>query len=136
MKQELHTLCALIVVTLCLAGGVCAAQAGGVKPNIILINADDLGIGLLGCYGQELIKTPHIDRLAAEGMKFNNYYGGVFCAPSRWTLLTGMHDGRIGGWAHSGAGLLIQNPRLIPSRYAILSEDGGDYSQFESRIQL
>ncbi len=76
-------------------------------PNIILINADDLGIGLLGSYGQQLIKTPHIDRLAEEGMKFNNYYGGVLCSVSRWTLLTGMHDGRIGGWKHNGTGLLM-----------------------------
>lgn len=78
------------------------------KPNVILIYADDLGIGLLGCYGQKRIKTPHIDRLAAEGMKFTNYYGGVLCAPARWTLLTGMHDGRMGGWGHNKAGKLIE----------------------------
>ena len=79
----------------------------GAKPNVILIFADDLGPGMLGCYGQKTVKTPHIDRLAAEGMKFNNYYGGVFCAPSRWTLATGMHDGRVGGWGHNKAGLPI-----------------------------
>ena len=77
------------------------------RPNVILIFADDLGPGMLGCYGQKVVKTPHIDRLASEGMRFTNYYGGVFCAPSRWTLLTGMHDGRIGGWRHSQAGLPI-----------------------------
>lgn len=82
-------------------------QAQG-RPNVILIFADDLGPGMLGCYGQKLIATPNIDRLAAEGMKFNNYYGGVFCAPSRWTLLTGLHDGRIGGWAQTKAGLPIK----------------------------
>lgn len=79
------------------------------KPNVILIYADDLGIGMLGSYGQKLVKTPHLDRLASEGMKFNNYYGGVLCAPARWTLLTGMHDGRDGGWKHNGSGLLIKN---------------------------
>lgn len=78
------------------------------KPNVILIFADDLGPGLLGAYGQQLIKTPHIDRLATEGIKFNNYYGGVFCAPARWTLLSGLHDGRMGGWKHSKAGLPIK----------------------------
>lgn len=77
------------------------------KPNVIMIYADDLGIGLLGCYGQQLIKTPHIDRLAAEGMKFNNYYGSTLCAPARWTLLTGMHDGRKGGWGQNAGGFLI-----------------------------
>ncbi|WP_244651451.1 MULTISPECIES: arylsulfatase [unclassified Lentimonas] len=77
------------------------------RPNVILIFADDLGAGMLGSYGQQIIKTPHIDRLATEGMKFNNYYGATFCAPSRWSLATGMHDGRMGGWAHNRAGLAI-----------------------------
>ena len=85
-----------------------APKTAKTKPNVILIFADDLGPGILGCYGQKLIKTPHIDRLAAEGMKFTNYYGGVYCAPSRWTLLTGMHDGRKGGWSQSRPGLPIQ----------------------------
>jgi len=78
------------------------------RPNVILIYADDLGIGMLGSYGQALISTPNIDSLAAEGMKFSNYYGGVFCAPARWTLLTGLHDGRMGGWGHNQAGLPIR----------------------------
>ncbi len=77
-------------------------------PNVILIYADDLGIGLLGCYGQQRIKTPHIDRLAAEGMKFTNHYGSVLCAPARWSLLTGMHDGRQGGWDYTTGGLVIK----------------------------
>lgn len=89
------------------------------KPNVILIYADDLGIGMLGSYGQTLIKTPHIDRLASEGMKFTNYYGGVFCAPSRWTLLTGMHDGRPGGWSQTPGGLAIarDDGRITEAEY-------------------
>jgi arylsulfatase len=64
------------------------------KPNIIYILADDLGYGELGCYGQQKIKTPNIDRLAAEGMKFSQHYSGSpVCAPSRCTLLTGKHTG-------------------------------------------
>jgi len=64
------------------------------KPNIIYILADDLGYGELGCYGQAKIKTPHIDRLAAEGMRFTQHYSGSpVCAPSRCTLLTGLHTG-------------------------------------------
>ena len=77
------------------------------KPNVIFIFADDLGPGMLGCYGQKVVATPHIDSLARDGMKFTNYYGGVFCAPARWTLLSGMHDGRVGGWSQSRAGLPI-----------------------------
>src|SRR5436305_14580146 len=64
------------------------------RPNIILILADDLGYGEVGCYGQEKIKTPNIDRLAAEGMRFTQFYAGsTVCAPSRCCLLTGLHTG-------------------------------------------
>ena len=78
------------------------------RPNVILIFADDLGPGLLGCNGQQVIKTPNIDRLAQQGMKFTNYYGTVYCAPARWTLLTGMHDGRNGGWKQTRPGLPVR----------------------------
>ncbi|MCH8042770.1 MAG: arylsulfatase [Planctomycetes bacterium] len=71
-----------------------AAEAKTRKPNIIFIMADDLGYGDLGCYGQKQIKTPNIDRLAAEGMRFTNCYAGsTVCAPSRCVLMTGLHTG-------------------------------------------
>ncbi|HIG29734.1 MAG TPA: N-acetylgalactosamine 6-sulfate sulfatase [Verrucomicrobiales bacterium] len=64
------------------------------QPNIVFIMADDLGYGDLGCYGQQQIKTPHIDRLAAEGMRFTQAYaGGCVCTPSRSCLMTGLHGG-------------------------------------------
>ena len=64
------------------------------KPNIIFILADDLGVFDLGCYGQKLIQTPNIDRLAAEGTRFTQCYAGSpVCAPSRSTLMTGQHTG-------------------------------------------
>jgi len=63
-------------------------------PNIIYIMADDLGYGDLGCYGQQLIRTPNIDRLAAEGVRFTQAYaGGPVCASSRAVLMTGLHNG-------------------------------------------
>src|SRR5262245_60584338 len=63
-------------------------------PNIILILADDLGWGDLGGYGQTKIKTPHLDRLAVEGMRFTQFYSGSpVCAPSRCLLMTGKHGG-------------------------------------------
>jgi len=70
------------------------AKKESAKPNVIFILADDLGYGELGCYGQEKIRTPHIDRLAAEGMKFTQHYSGSpVCAPSRCVLMTGKHTG-------------------------------------------
>ena len=71
-----------------------AAKSGARKPNVIYILADDLGYGDLGCYGQKLIKTPNIDRMAKEGMKFTQHYSGsALCAPSRCSLITGKHTG-------------------------------------------
>lgn len=64
------------------------------KPNVIYILADDLGYGELGCYGQQKIETPNIDRLAANGIRFTQHYSGApVCAPSRCVLLTGKHLG-------------------------------------------
>ncbi len=71
-----------------------AFASGGEKPNIIFIMADDLGYTDLGCYGQKLIKTPCVDRMAREGLKFTQCYtGAVVCAPSRSVLMTGQHTG-------------------------------------------
>ena len=95
-KQLVHCVGA-VTVWACVA--VCGAQTssdGGVvaKPNIIYILVDDLGYGDLGCYGQAQIKTPNIDRMAAEGMRFTDHYAGsTVCAPSRCCLMTGLHTG-------------------------------------------
>jgi arylsulfatase A len=71
--------------------GLCATAR---QPNIIYILADDLGYGELGCYGQEKIKTPNLDALAAQGMRFTQHYSGqAVCAPSRCSFLTGLHQG-------------------------------------------
>ena len=65
-----------------------------VRPNVIYIMADDLGYGELGCYGQTKIKTPNIDRLASEGVKFTQFYApSTVCAPTRCSLMTGKHQG-------------------------------------------
>jgi arylsulfatase A-like enzyme len=76
------------------------AQAGDApalaarKPSIIFILADDLGYGDLGCYGQARIKTPNLNKLAEEGMRFTSFYAGsTVCAPSRCALMTGLHTG-------------------------------------------
>jgi arylsulfatase len=82
------------LVAAAFAAGCPQSPAEERRPNIVFILADDLGVGDLGCYGQTKIKTPHIDRLAAEGMRFTQFYCGCsVCAPSRCTLMTGLHLG-------------------------------------------
>src|SRR5919106_2907254 len=77
-----------------LAASMLPVSAREAKPNVIFILADDLGYGDLGCYGQKVIKTPHLDRMAAEGMRFTQAYAGsTVCAPSRCCLMTGLHTG-------------------------------------------
>ena len=85
------TLCALLICLNTLS--VVASD----RPNIIYIMADDLGYGDLGSYGQKIIKTPNLDRMAAEGMYFTDHYAGhTVCRPSRLVLWTGQHVGHTG----------------------------------------
>ena len=70
------------------------AAAVAPRPNVVFVLADDLGYGDIGCYGQKRIKTPTIDRMAAEGTRFTQMYAGAtVCSPSRATLMTGLHNG-------------------------------------------
>jgi arylsulfatase len=83
-------------IVACLAALLWAVPAWAAErlPNIVLIVADDLGSAELGCYGQKLIRTPHVDQLAKDGLKFTQFYAGsAVCAPSRCTLMTGLHTG-------------------------------------------
>ena len=81
----------LTLIICCLSHSTISAAE---LPNIIYIMVDDLGYGDLGCYGQKTIQTPHIDRLAQEGMRFTDHYAGhTVCRPSRLVLLTGKHSG-------------------------------------------
>jgi len=73
------------------------------RPNLIWIMADDLGYGDLGCYGQQVISTPHLDRMAREGLRFTHFYAGAtVCAPSRSVLMTGQHHGQTRVRGNSG----------------------------------
>src|SRR5581483_6390054 len=75
-------------------GPLAAQSAGGRPPNIILIMADDLGYGDVGAFGQTRIRTPNIDRLAADGVRMMTYYAGdAVCAASRCALLSSLNPG-------------------------------------------
>lgn len=93
MKSH-HILFALVLAATLFS---CVSNSGKEElnpPNIIYILADDLGYGDLSCYGQEKFATPHLDRLAGEGMRFTRHYSGsTVCAPSRSVLMTGLHTG-------------------------------------------
>lgn len=93
------------------------------KPNIIYIYADDLGRGMLSCYGQKYFNTPNIDRLAKEGRRFTNAYGCAVCAPARASLLTGYHDCHAGTWSYTKAGI-----------YKELSTGGRSYEEIRELI--
>jgi arylsulfatase A len=103
------------------AGGAQQNQARPARPNIILIQADDLGYGDLSAYGQGRFQTPGIDRLAREGIRFTNYYAGsTVCAPSRAALLTGYHTGHT--WIR-GNGEISMRPEDVT--IAMLLRDAG-----------
>ena len=79
-----------------------------IPPNIIYILVDDLGYGDLSCYGQQILKTPNIDQLAAEGMMFMQHYAGsTVCGPSRASLLTGKHTGHTSVRGNQPPGQLL-----------------------------
>ena len=88
-----------ILASLCV---LCGRSSSAEKPNIIFILSDDLAQGDLGCYGQKLIQTPNLDRMAAQGTRYTQAYCGTsVCAPSRASLMTGLHSGHCpvrGNW--------------------------------------
>ncbi len=79
------------------------------RPNIVLIYADDLGYGDIGCYGATRVRTPHLDRLAREGLRFTDAHApSSTCTPSRYALLTGEY-----AWRRKGTGVLPGDAALI-----------------------
>jgi arylsulfatase A len=94
MKRRVLSVSLRVLVLVCAVLCVPRSSAREGKPNVIFILADDLGYGDLGCFGQTKIKTPNLDKMAAEGMRFTQAYAGTtVCAPSRCALMTGLHTG-------------------------------------------
>jgi arylsulfatase A-like enzyme len=102
-KGKIYSFLGIIQVSFLLFLSGCAASGknsginnAGSSPNMIFILADDLGYGDLGSYGQQKILTPHLDRMAAGGIRFTSFYAGsTVCAPSRASLMTGRHTGHV-----------------------------------------
>src|SRR4051812_14504308 len=94
LSLRLFSVAALVVLNGSLALQSLAEPNSSDRPNIVFIMADDLGYGELGCYGQKVIKTPRIDELARNGLRFTDFHcGAPVCAPSRCVLMTGKHLG-------------------------------------------
>ncbi|MEC7565696.1 MAG: arylsulfatase [Planctomycetota bacterium] len=113
-------ICLTLVSGILLGSGwnCCAAEK---LPNIIFIMADDLGYNELGSYGQQRIRTPHLDRLAKQGMRFTrNYAGNAVCAPSRCVLLTGRHPGHA--WVRNNGEVKPEGQRPIPDGEITIAE--------------
>ena len=82
-------------------------------PNVIYILTDDLGYGDVGCFGQQTLQTPNIDRLAAEGMIFTQHYAGAtVCSPSRASLMTGLHTGHTSVRGNKPDGQLLPDSAI------------------------
>jgi len=95
-------------------------------PNVIFLLADDLGYGDLGCYGQKVIQTPRLDRMAAEGIRFTQFYAGcTVCAPSRCVLMTGRHMGHCHVRGNAGTDMLIQSLRAEDTTVAEVFKSAG-----------
>ena len=114
-------------VTACLIACLCfgSLAAFGNTPNVLLIYVDDLGYGDLGHYGHPVIKTPHIDQLAASGVTLTQYYApSPLCSPSRAALLTGRHPYRTGikSWIPHGSDIFLQDEELTLAE--LLKENG------------
>ncbi|MCU0914531.1 MAG: arylsulfatase [Planctomycetes bacterium] len=104
----------LSIAILSIAYGASGVVVRGAErpPNLIFILADDLGYGDLGCYGQKLIQTPRLDRMAGEGLRFSQFYAGAtVCAPSRCVLMTGRHLGHCQVRGNASGDVLVQSLR-------------------------
>ena len=98
---------------------IAASLSAAGKSNIVFILADDLGYGEVGCYGQEKIKTPHLDQIAKEGMRFTHHYtGAAVCAPARCVLMTGRHLGNAEIRNNGDS----KNRRKFPGQWPITAE--------------
>src|SRR4051812_27396337 len=104
-----------LLTALAAAVGLAPAATAADKPNFIVILADDLGYGDLGCYGHPTLKTPHLDRMAAEGQRYTNaYVAGEVCTPSRAALLTGRLPIRSGMCSYAPPVLIPDSAGGLP----------------------
>ena len=112
MKKQFALLAGMLALWL----GVSAQNQA--KPNVIIINVDDLGYGDVGCYGATKVKTPNIDRLAAQGRRFTDFHSAsAVCSPSRYALITGRYPARRNLWGP----IFYKTPLVIDTNQATIA---------------
>jgi arylsulfatase A-like enzyme len=95
-----------------LRGPAWAAAAPPQRPNVILVLTDDQGYGDLSCTGNSVLKTPNMDQLAAEGVRFNNFHVDSYCTPTRAALMTGRYAHRVGGWGTTSGRNMLRDGEM------------------------
>lgn len=108
-----------MTLTILAAAALGLAPAEAVRPNIVVIVADDMGYGDLGCFGHPRIRTPALDRMAKEGVRFTSFYSGApICSPSRAALFTGRHPYRVGvrDWIDHDTGVFMPRSEVTIAR--------------------
>ena len=130
--KTLGSICSFLAFSTLLSASLAWARpSASTMPNVVLIFADDLGYGDVGCYGATKVKTPNIDRLAREGRRFTDAHSAsAVCTPSRYALLTGEYPFRRGIWGpcHPTSKLLIDTNKLTVAK--LLKRKGYDTSCF------
>ena len=123
MKRDRYALTltlASCLVSVCL---LCTKQCSAGKPNFVLIVADDLGYGDVGCYGSTVNATPHIDALAAAGVRFTDFHSaGPMCSPTRAAMLTGQYQQRFGRMFDTAISGVHHRDRGLPHEAMTIAE--------------
>ncbi|TWU39611.1 arylsulfatase [Novipirellula artificiosorum] len=105
-------------VLLAFAGSVSAESLSGSRPNVILVMTDDQGYGDLGCHGNPILKTPNLDQLSREAIRFTDFHVSPFCTPTRAALMTGNHPGYSGAYrTSSGRTMLHRDEKTLANLF-------------------
>ena len=108
----LRAILAVLGVLVCHSSAWGQSSAAPRRPNIVLIMADDMGHGDLGVHGNPIIRTPHLDRLAKQSVRFKNFYVSPVCSPTRASLLTGRYHYRTGVIHTSRGGAMMHGDEV------------------------
>ena len=118
-KRALQIVIPLIAILFSATFLLSAKAASITKPNVVIVITDDQGMGDLGCQGNPIIKTPHLDDFYNDAVRFTNYHVSTTCAPTRGALMSGRHTNRLNVFhTISGRSLLFEDEVILPQIFA------------------